>query len=64
MTFREIEKILRADNWTLIRVTGSHYQYRKVGVANAVVVPNHNGKDISIGVVKDLEKKTGLSLRR
>ena len=64
MTFREIEKILRDDKWTLIRVTGSHYQYRKAGVANAVVVPNHNGNDISIGVVKDLEKKTGLSLRR
>ena len=64
MTFREIEKILKADKWVLIRVTGSHYQYRKVGVSNSVVVPNHNGKVLSIGVVKDLEKKTGLSLRR
>ena len=64
MTFREIEKILKANNWVLIRVTGSHYQYRKIGSPNAVVVPNHNGHDLSIGVVKDIEKKTGLSLRR
>ena len=64
MTFREIEKILKADKWVLIRVTGSHHQYRKVGVSNSIVIPNHNGKDLSIGVVKDLEKKTGLSFRR
>lgn len=64
MTFREVERILKADEWFLIRITGSHYQYRKVGVPNSVVVPNHNGHDLSIGVIKDLEKKTGLSLRR
>ena len=57
MTFREIEKILRSNNWKLVRVTGSHHQFRKVGIPYAVVVPNHNGKDLSIGVVKDLEKK-------
>ena len=51
-------------DYALVRITGSHYQYRKVGVPYTIVVPNHNGKDISIGVLKDLEKKTGLSLRR
>ncbi len=64
MTFREIEKILKTDGWYRIRSAGSHFQYRKVGCPYAVVVPNHNGKDISIGVIKNLEKKTGLSLRR
>lgn len=64
MKFREIEKILRSNNWKLVRVTGSHHQFRKVGIPYAVVVPNHNGKDLSIGVVKDLEKKIGISLRR
>lgn len=38
MTFRKVERLLKANGWKLIRVTGSHYQYRKVGVANAVVV--------------------------
>ena len=64
MTFREIDKILKADDYVLVRITGSHYQYRKAGVPYTSVVPNHNGKDISIGVLKNLEKKTGLSLRR
>ena len=61
MTFRKVERLLKADGWKLIRVTGSHYQYRKIGVANAVVVPNHNGHHLTIGLLKDLEKKTGLS---
>lgn len=64
MSFREIEKILVADGWFLVRVCGSHYQYKKVGISYTAVVPNHAGRDISIGLLKDLEKKTGLSLRR
>ena len=65
MTFREVEKILNANGWMLVRVSkSSHHQYRKVGNPNAVTVPNHNGHDLTIGVLKNLEKKTGLSLRR
>ena len=64
MTFREINKILNSAGFVLIRTAGSHCQYRKVGCPFSIVVPNHSGKDISIGVLKDLEKKTGLSLRR
>lgn len=64
MTFRKIEKLLKANNWVLIRVSGSHHQYRKAGVPYPIVIPNHNGHDLSIGVLKDLEKKTGLSFRR
>lgn len=64
MTFREVDKVLKASGYQVVRICGSHYQYRKAGVPYPITVPNHNGKDISIGVLKDLEKKTGLSLRR
>lgn len=63
MTFRKIDKILTADGWYLVRVLGSHYRYYKTGM-EPITVPNHNGHDITIGVIKDIEKKTGLSLRR
>ena len=63
MTFREIKKLLEADGWRLVRVCGSHNQFRKAGNPYAVTVPNHGSRSISIGVIKDLEKKTGLSLR-
>ena len=62
MTFREIKKLLEADG--LVRVCGSHNQFRKAGNPYAVTVPNHGSRSISIGVIKDLEKKTGLSIRR
>ena len=64
MTFREIKKLLEADVWRLVRVCGSHNKFRKSVNPYAVTVPNHGSRSISIGVIKDLEKKTGLSLRR
>lgn len=64
MTFREVEKILNADNWIKISSCGSHFQYRKIGNPNSVTVPNHKGHDLTIGVLKSIEKVTGLSLRR
>jgi predicted RNA binding protein YcfA (HicA-like mRNA interferase family) len=63
MSFRQIERIVTKDNWVLVRVLGSHYQYKKAGRSELVVIPNHGSKDISIGVIKNLEKITGLSLR-
>ena len=62
--FKTIEKKIKADGWKLVRITGSHYQYKKVGIAATAVIPNHGAKSISIGILKNLEKQTGLSLRR
>lgn len=62
--FRTIEKKVTADGWELARVHGSHFQFRKTGVSKPLVIPNHGGRDISVGVLKQLEKITGLSLRR
>lgn len=64
MSFREIEKKIKADGWVFVRVCGSHYQYSKAGCARSVVIPCHGSKDISIGVISSLERITGLSLRR
>ncbi len=64
MVFKKVEKIIKADGWKLVRITGSHYQYKKAGCVDTVVIPNHNSKDLSIGVIKSLEKITGLSFSR
>ena len=61
--FKKIEKIIAADGWVLVRVNGSHYQYKHPANPNTITIPNHNGKDLSIGVIKNLENTTGLSLR-
>ena len=63
MTYKETDRLLRKDGWVLVRTSkGSHYQYKKAGCAYLATVPNHGGKDISIGVIRSLEKGTGLSL--
>lgn len=63
MKFRKINKALITDGWSLVRVLGSNYRYHKFGM-NPITVPNYNEQDIPISVIKDIEKKTGLSLRR
>lgn len=61
MTFREIKKLLEADGWRLVRVCGSHNQFRKAGNPYAVTVPNHGSRSISIGVIKILKKDRSIS---
>lgn len=61
--FRTIVKKVTADDWVLVRTSGSHFQFKKKGVSKTVVIPNHGGRSISIGVLKQIETITGLSLR-
>lgn len=62
--FKSIEKKLTSNGWQLVRISGSHHQYKKAGVSTLATIPNHGKKDIPIGILKSLEKQTGLSLRR
>ena len=64
MNFKTIERLIVTDGWKLIRICGSHYQYKKADIPLTAVIPNHDSKDISISVLKNLERITGLSLRR
>lgn len=63
MTFRKLKKILESNGWVVIRTVGSHYQFGKEDNPNTITVPYHH-KDISLFILKNLEKQTGLSLRR
>lgn len=64
MTTLKIEKLISADGWYLVRTNGSHHMFKKEGCADLLVIPNHGNKDLSIGVMKNLEKTSGLSFRR
>lgn len=61
MKFIEVEKILKKDGWVLVRSVGSHFHYKKEGVDFVATLVKHGSKDLSIGVLKNLEKGTGLS---
>ncbi len=63
MTFKAVRKILEDNGWRNVRVCGSHYQFKHESVAKTVTVPNHGKRDISMNVIKSLERATGLPLR-
>ncbi|OAM28144.1 hypothetical protein A7P96_02700 [Eikenella sp. NML03-A-027] len=58
----EIIKALKADGWELKRVNGSHHIFYKPGEKFPITI-SHPNKNLSIGQIKDAERKSGLKLR-
>lgn len=62
MRYREVAKILKKNGYSLVRTIGSHYRYVKVGSPTInITVPYHTG-DLKPGILKSIEKATGLLL--
>lgn len=59
MTFKEMDKLLKADGWTLKDTVGSHFQYIHPTKSGKVTVPNHKG-DIPKGTANSILKQAGL----
>ena len=53
MTFKELEKLIRADGWELKDIKGSHFQYVHPSKNGKVTIPNHKG---------DIPKGTAISI--
>ena len=60
MRFRELEKQLLDDGWSLVDVRGSHHQYKHPTKPGKVTVPEHGGKDINLITLKSIMKQAGL----
>lgn len=63
MVFKKIDKKLRSNGWYQVRTKGSHHMYKHENFSACISVPNHGNESISTGVIKSLERITGLSLR-
>ena len=63
MVFKDIDKKLRKNGWVKVRRKGSHNMYKHEGFSVCICVPDHGNESISTGVIKSLERDTGLSLR-
>ena len=59
MTFRELEKILLKNGWTLKKVVGSHHQYIHPHKQGKITVPKHGG-DLKMPLVRLILKQAGL----
>jgi predicted RNA binding protein YcfA (HicA-like mRNA interferase family) len=62
MKSRELIKILEKDGWQLVRVTGSHHQFKHHSKSGIVTVP-HPKKDIPLGTLRSIEKQAGLNIK-
>lgn len=63
MTFKDVKRKLEKNGWRVARICGSHFQFQNASDDQTICLPYHGNKDISIGVIKSLERATGLSLR-
>ena len=59
----EAERILKADGWYEVPASGGHRQYKHPTKPGRATIPFHRG-DLSMIVIKGLERQTGLTLRR
>jgi predicted RNA binding protein YcfA (HicA-like mRNA interferase family) len=59
MNSRDLVRELEQAGWTLVRVRGSHHQFRHPAHAHAVTVP-HPKKDLGPGLVSAIGKQAGL----
>lgn len=65
MKFYAVKEFLETNGWSEVVSCGSRVAFQKVGVSNTVIVPNYGeSRDIPDDVLRDLEQKTGLPLRR
>lgn len=59
MRFREVEKLMKENGYSIQSQNGSHVKFVKNGVP-AIVIPNHNGKDINTYLLRRVFRKGGV----
>jgi predicted RNA binding protein YcfA (HicA-like mRNA interferase family) len=58
---RDVIQLLRAAGWILVRIKGDHHHFKHDSNPAIVTVP-HPKRDLSLGVLKSIERITGLKL--
>lgn len=58
---KELARILEQRGWRLLRVRGSHHVFGRPGRQRPLVIPIHSNRSLSLGMIRDLMKETGLT---
>ena len=56
---REIKAILEANGWYVVSIEGDHWQFKHSTIKGKITL-THPVKDVSIWVLRDIMKKSGL----
>ncbi|MFT4063148.1 type II toxin-antitoxin system HicA family toxin [Paraburkholderia sp.] len=59
MNSAEVVKLIQADGWQLVRISGSHHHFRHAGKHGLVTIP-HPKKDLPPGTLNSILKQAGL----
>jgi predicted RNA binding protein YcfA (HicA-like mRNA interferase family) len=63
MNSGDLIRKLKKAGWQLVRVSGSHHTFKHPAVAAIVTVP-HPRKDLGKGLVRQIERVSGVSLSK
>jgi predicted RNA binding protein YcfA (HicA-like mRNA interferase family) len=63
MNSRVILQMLRKDGWKHVRTTGDHWHFRHSKKPGTITVP-HPEKDIPIGTIKSIERRSGIKFTK
>jgi len=63
MESRTVVRLLEQAGWRLVRVTGSHHQFRHPDRPGTITVA-HPVKDNPPGTLRSIERQSGVTLRR
>jgi predicted RNA binding protein YcfA (HicA-like mRNA interferase family) len=62
MRARDVVLLMQQNGWVEVAGKGSHRNFRHPDRPGKVTVPFHGSRDLSLGVVRSIEKQTGLTL--
>jgi len=57
---REAIKLIEGDGWRLVRIKGSHRQFRHAVKPGTVTIAGRLGVDVPIGTMNSILKQSGL----
>jgi predicted RNA binding protein YcfA (HicA-like mRNA interferase family) len=60
MKVRDLLRLIENDGWLLVRIRGSHRQFKHPTKPGLVTVPGHLADDLAAGTLNSILKQAGL----
>jgi predicted RNA binding protein YcfA (HicA-like mRNA interferase family) len=64
MKVRDVMKLVEADGWCLIKITGDHRQYKHPTKPGRVTIAGHPSKEVPPGALMSIFKQAQLPRRQ